>query len=66
MTDDAELFQSLSDRLRTAQQLLRSAAPERQKSLQDRLIAITNSAKHDLATASRRLDSLLAELTETP
>jgi len=65
MTDDAELFASLSERLKTAHQLLRGADAERQKSLQDRLIAITNSAKHDLATASRRLDALLAELTET-
>ena len=66
MTDEAELFQSLSDRLKTANQLLRAADQDRQKSLQDRLIAITNSAKHDLTTASRRLDALLAELTETP
>lgn len=66
MTDEAELFQSLSDRLKTASQLLRAADQDRQKSLQDRLIAITNSAKHDLTTASRRLDALLAELTETP
>lgn len=66
MTDDAELFVSLSERLKTAQELLRAADVNRQKSLQDRLIAITNSAKHDLATASRRLDALLQELTQTP
>lgn len=66
MTDEAELFQSLSDRLKSASDLLRGADPERQKSLQGRLIAITNASKHDLATASRRLDALLAELTETP
>lgn len=65
MTDDAELFASLSERLKDAHQLLRGAGPDQQKALQDRLIAITNSAKHDLATASRRLDALLAELTET-
>lgn len=65
MTDEAELFQSLSGRLKAAHELLRAADPERQKALQDRLIAITNASKHDLATASRRLDALLAELTET-
>jgi hypothetical protein len=64
--DEGELFASLSDRLLTAQRRLAAAPPETRNSLQDRLIAITNSAKHDLATASKRLDALLAELPEMP
>jgi hypothetical protein len=35
---------------------------ERRSALQRRLIAITNSAKHDTGTAARRLAALLAEL----
>jgi len=35
---------------------------ERRSALQRRLIAITNSAKHDTATAARRLSALLSEL----
>ena len=63
--DEGALFADLADRLRTAQQKLGQipAAADRE-SLQQRLIAITNSAKHDLQTASGRLDRLLSELDE--
>jgi hypothetical protein len=66
--DEGTLFADLADRLRLAQQRLGQPGldAERRASLQERLIAITNSSKHDLATASRRLDSLLAELPEKP
>lgn len=58
------LFVDMSERLRLAQQLLRSldADAELKVSLAQRLIAITNSAKHDLGTASERLDALMPEL----
>ena len=64
--DEAALFAGLAERLRVAQSQLGAARldPGDRESLQQRLIAITNSAKHDLATASGRLDSLLAELAE--
>jgi hypothetical protein len=39
---------------------------ERRSALQRRLIAITNSAKHDTATAARRLAALLTELDSAP
>lgn len=62
--DDGVLFADLSERLRLAQQLLRSldSDAEVKGSLAQRLIAITNSAKHDLSTASERLDALMPEL----
>jgi len=71
MTEGAEqaaLFADLAERLRLAQQRLGRAElpPETRGSLQERLIIITNSAKHGLESASRRLDVLLAELPENP
>ncbi|MDX6225299.1 MAG: hypothetical protein QOE64_1675 [Frankiales bacterium] len=68
MTDETDLFADLAERLRSAQQRLGRADLDgpTKESLQQRLIVITNSAKHDLATASRRLNSLIAELPEIP
>lgn len=62
--DEGRLFADLSERLRLAQQLLRSldAEAEAKGLLAQRLIRITNSAKHDLRTASERLDALMPEL----
>ncbi|MEP7053935.1 MAG: hypothetical protein ABI912_01635 [Actinomycetota bacterium] len=62
--DDGELFHDLSERLRVAQVRLRSldADGEVKAAVAQRLIAITNSAKHDLHRASERLDALNAEL----
>jgi Skp family chaperone for outer membrane proteins len=62
--DDDELFNGLSERLRLAQVRLRSlvADADTKAAVAQRLIAITNAAKHDLGTASERLDALNAEL----
>lgn len=65
MTDapggDAELAR-LGDGLLEAQRLL-AAVPETQREdLHRRVLAVTNSAKHDAPTALRRLDELLARL----
>jgi hypothetical protein len=66
--DEGALFIDLAARLRSAQRGLAGSDldPAAKESLQQRLIAITNSAKHDLVTASRRLDALIAELPESP
>lgn len=64
--DEGALFGEVSAGLLEAQRRLRRAPVERQEALQARLIAITNSSKHDLATAARRLSSLLEELPESP
>jgi hypothetical protein len=62
--DPDELFARLSLQLREAH--LRVAAldlpPEQKASITRRLLAISNSAKHDLTRASQRLDAFLAEL----
>jgi hypothetical protein len=62
--NDAELFTDLSERLRLAQVRLRSldADDDTKAAVAQRLIAITNAAKHDLRRASERLDALTAEL----
>ena len=62
--DDAELFADLSRRLRDAHRSVGAlhASDEVKQSVQKRLIALTDASKHDLATASKRLDLLLADL----
>lgn len=62
--DDAELFADLSRRLREAHRSVGAldASDEVKQSVQKRLIALTDASKHDLATASKRLDLLLADL----
>ena len=62
--DDNTLFDDLSERLRLAQLRLRSlnSDNETKAAVAQRLIAITNAAKHDLHRASERLDALTAEL----
>lgn len=62
--DDDTLFADLSERLRLAQLRLRSlnADNDTKAAVAQRLIAITNAAKHDLGRASERLDALTAEL----
>jgi hypothetical protein len=64
--DDAELFEDLSERLRLAQLRVRSldADNDTKATVAQRLIAITNAAKHDLHRASERLDALNAELDD--
>lgn len=64
--NEGALFARVSAGLLEAQRRLRGASPERQEALQARLIAITNSSKHDLGTAAKRLDALLSELPESP
>jgi hypothetical protein len=70
--DDDTLFADLSERLRLAQLRLRSlnTDSETKAAVAQRLIAITNAAKHNLRRASERLDALNAELdaqeTEKP
>ncbi|HZG94042.1 MAG TPA: hypothetical protein VEZ46_04965 [Mycobacteriales bacterium] len=63
MADD-DLFDDLSRRLRDAHLRVRSidADDETKGAVVRRLIAITNASKHDLARASQRLDSLVADL----
>lgn len=64
--DDEELFADLSERLRLAQVRLRTldVDGETKAKVAQRFIAITNAAKHDLHTASERLDALEAELDQ--
>lgn len=61
---DAELFLSLSAGLKeTYERLLRArVSPERRRRLQRRLIAITDAATLDLATAKEQLTRFAAEL----
>ncbi|MEO6713094.1 MAG: hypothetical protein ABIM89_06660 [Mycobacteriales bacterium] len=63
MSDD-ELFAQLSEALRVAHLRLRKleADHEVKSAAAQRLIAITNAAKHDLSTASERLAAWNAEL----
>ncbi|HUG85634.1 MAG TPA: hypothetical protein VMM13_13800 [Euzebya sp.] len=65
MTDDdaADRFQRVSEQLKLAFQALASpSVPEADRpDWHRRLIAITNSAKHDLATAEMRLDRYWAD-----
>lgn len=58
--DDARLAQGLAD----AQQRLAQAdlEPAERATLQRRLLAITDAAKHDTARALERLDRWLADL----
>lgn len=64
MSDEDPLAADLAERLRLAHQRLRAldAGDDVKAALATRLIAITNSAKHDLRTASDRLERLVAEL----
>jgi hypothetical protein len=64
LPDDDELFAQLSEGLRLAQLRLRTLPGDDdvKGSIAQRLIAITNSAKHDLHTAAERLAALNAEL----
>lgn len=66
MTDDpaAELFTSLSQRLRLGHQRVAALTldDEQKGRAVRRLIAITDASKHDLARASERLDAFLADL----
>lgn len=63
-SDDIPLFEEVSTALRDLQKLLRDmeTTPEHKAELQRRLIAVTNSSKHDLATAVRRLTVLRAAI----
>jgi hypothetical protein len=62
--DDDELFTDLSERLRVANQRVRTldTDDETKGVVVRRLIAITNASKHDLHRASERLDALIADL----
>lgn len=62
--NDEELFDDLSRRLREAHQRVRSldTDDETKGVVVRRLIAITNASKHDLDTASKRLDALIEDL----
>lgn len=63
MSDSDDRFERVSEQLKAAFQAL--ATPdlpdEDRPRWHQRLIAITNSAKHDLATAEQRLDSYWAD-----
>ena len=61
---DEELFADLSERLKHAHRMVAALdAPEDEKGrVVQRLIAVTNAAKHDLRRASARLDLLLDDL----
>jgi hypothetical protein len=63
--DEAELLAELSQGLLDATRRV-AAEPDRERrsALQRRLLAITNAAKHDTATAVRRLRALRAELDD--
>jgi hypothetical protein len=58
------LAAALAEGLRQAQARLDAlpADSARRAAFQDRLLAITNAAKHDLRVAARRLEAFLAEL----
>jgi hypothetical protein len=65
MSEDDDLEALSRDLLDATRRVAAVPERERRAELQRRLIAITNSAKHDTATAARRLDALLAELDST-
>lgn len=62
--NEEELFDDLSRRLREAYQRVRTLDTDEETKgvVVRRLIAITNASKHDLRTASERLDALVADL----
>lgn len=66
-TDDEARFQRVSDALKVGFQALGSAdiPPEDKGAWHKRLIAITNSSKHDLATAEGRLDRFWTDWEDT-
>ena len=61
---DAELFDSLSQRLRTGHRRVAALEGDDEQKARAvrRLIAITDASKHDLRRASERLDVFLADL----
>lgn len=61
---EASLHAALAERLKEAFVALGAAdlAAEDKPRMHQRLIAITNASKHDLATAQRRLDAWFADL----
>ena len=62
--DDAQLFEDLSARLRSAHRrvaVLEVEPDEKGRAIR-RLLAISDAAKHDLGRASSRLDQFLADL----
>jgi anti-sigma-K factor RskA len=66
--DDAALAADVAAGLLEAHQRLQALAATGadKERLQRRLLALNNAAKHDLATASSRLDRLLDELRNWP
>jgi predicted nucleotidyltransferase len=65
---DAALAADVADGLLEAHRRLRAlvATDAEKERLQRRFLAVGNAAKHDLATASSRLDRLLDELRNWP
>lgn len=65
---DGRLFDDLAERLREAHHRVAAipAGDRNKPAIIRRLLAISDSAKQDLARASRRLDALLAELDDPP
>ncbi len=66
MTDEDELFATLSQRLLETHRRVASLRTDvdTKGDVVRRLIAITNASKHDLRRASERLDALIAELDD--
>jgi hypothetical protein len=64
--DDEELFRSLADGLRTAQERVAALeVPEAEKSrVRRHLVAISDASKHDLRRADQRLQAFLRDLEE--
>jgi hypothetical protein len=64
--DEARLFAQLASELKSAHARVRDldASDEVRVALARRLLVITESSKHDLLDASRRLASLMAALDE--
>ena len=62
--DDGELFAQLSSRLRDAHRAVASleASGDEKARITRRLLAISDASKHDLASASQRLDVFLTDL----